>query len=259
MESFDIVLCDDEEYYINDLKTHILKYQKEANTQFRFREYRSGEQLIEDITKESIPMDIIFLDIKMMDLDGVEVAKIIRQTHKDVVIAFITNYEEYALHAFEVEAMDYLLKPIAYDKVKRFLERGMVHIRYCMDREQSNMRYLSIKHKGEDVLVDTNTVIYIEKMKNQCIFHMERSTLTCYESIAKLKDKLDESQFVFSHQGYIINFHKVKEVKKNAICLGNGIEVPVSRKHYITLRNRHLDKIERLRIGREQGKSTYDS
>lgn len=259
MEGLDIVLCDDEEYYINDLKTHILKYQKEVDTQFRLRVYHSGEQLIDDIIKENIPMDIIFLDIKMMDLDGVEVAKRIRQTHKDVVIAFITNFEEYALHAFEVEVMDYLLKPIAYDKVKRFLNRGIVHIRYCRDREQSNLRYLSIKHKGEDVLIDTDTIIYIEKMKNQCIFHMEATTLTCYESITKLKDKLDESQFVFSHQGYIINFHKVKEVKKNAVCLGNGIEVPVSRKYYSTLRDRLLDKIERLRIGREQAKNTYDS
>ena len=195
---------------------------------------------------------LIFLDVKMMNLDGVETAKIIRGMNKDVVICFATSYEDYAINAFHVEAIDYLIKPVAYDKMKRILDRGIINIRYCRDRDQSDKRYLTIKNQSEDILIDTNTIIYIEKVKNQCIFHTESDIVKCYESLGNLKDKLDKTQFVFSHQGYIINFFKVKEVKKNSVCFGGGIEVPVSRKHYNSLRELHLDKINRLRNDRGQ-------
>ena len=75
---------------------------------------------------------LIFLDVKMMNLDGVETAKIIRGMNKDVVICFATSYEDYAINAFHVEAIDYLIKPVAYDKMKRILDRGIINIRYSV-------------------------------------------------------------------------------------------------------------------------------
>ena len=95
-------------------------------------------------------------------------------------------------------------------------------------------------------MLDLQQVLYVEKSRNQCVIHMEESEVVCYETLKKLYERLDKSKFYFTHQGFIVNFDKIKEVKKDTVCFGAGREIPVSRRYQSELRERHMDKIRRL-------------
>lgn len=70
------------------------------------------------------------------------------------------------------------------------------------------------------------------------------SEIICYESLKKIYSRLDNELFVYAHQGYIVNFNEIKEVKENVICLGRNVEVPVSRRRYKEVRDRHLNRVK---------------
>ncbi|MFR7671592.1 LytTR family transcriptional regulator DNA-binding domain-containing protein [Ruminococcus sp.] len=69
----------------------------------------------------------------------------------------------------------------------------------------------------------------------------------CYETLSKIYERLDHDSFIYTHQGFIASFHHIKEVKRNAVCFGRDVEIPISRKHYEPVKAMHMDKIYRLR------------
>ncbi len=106
-------------------------------------------------------------------------------------------------------------------------------------------RYLKIKSGYEDVLIDLQNVLYIEKRRNQCVFHKIDEEISCYEPLKNVYERLDNDVFMYTHQGYIANFNYIKEVKKDVVCFGRGMEVPLSRKYHDQIKELHMNKIRR--------------
>lgn len=244
MYAIKIALCDDQEQYIDMLMKHVERYGNEVDTEFNITVYNSGRKLIDDIKTDSKMYDIVFLDVEMPEINGLKIAEAIRQMSEDIVLCFVTGHEQYAREAYQVEALGYIVKPVAYNELKKLLRRAVIMVKYEHDNRKSGKNYIEVPVSGDKRIVDVRTIKYIEKNRNQCILHFSDSELKCYESLKKMYNRLDNELFVYVHQGYIVNFDEIKEVKENVICFGRNVEVPVSRRRYKEVRDRHLNRVK---------------
>lgn len=247
MKEIKIAICDDEEFYQKELEKFISVYGNEAETALSLKTFSGAEQMLEDVQGNGFCYDMLFLDIEMPGISGVEAAKRMREMNLTTVICFVTSHSGYALNAFELDAIGYIMKPVKYTDVKRMMDKAKMQIYYQWDYEEAEKRYIQIATNHENYIVEWNKIIYIEKRRNQCVFHMTDREIVCYDTLEHVFHKLDPHIFLYTHQGYIANFNYIKEVKKTVVCFGQGMEIPLSRKWYQEIKERHIDKICRLR------------
>lgn len=255
MRTIRIAICDDEEFYRNELEKLVSVYGNEAEADLQIDIYSEAQTLTEEIEKKEKMYEIIFFDVDMPEMSGIEAAKAIRKVDENVLICFVTSHERYALDAYGVDAVGYVIKPMKYTDVKKIMEKAKIQIYYRMDEEKAQKRYLEVVSGRANVLIDLEKVVYIEKRRNQCVFHMTDGEQVCYDTLAKVYKQLDVETFLYTHQGYIANFHYIKEVKRDAVCFGAGMEIPISRKYYEPIKKRHMDKIYRIRDERNRSTS----
>lgn len=253
MQQFRLAICDDEEYFIEDIRQYLKAYISETENEIIADSYTSGKALLEISEREEKSYDIYFLDVDMPEMRGTDLAKELRQRYPMAVICFITSYEEYAYEAFRAEALDYLIKPVKYAELRHTLNRCVIQIQYCRDADAAKKRYLEVKTNRGSTLVDMKDIIYIEKRRNQCVFHLDDGELLSYMTLSEAYDMLDKASFFYVHQGYIVNFAQIREVKMKVVCLGKNREIPISRKYQPKMRQMHMDKIMRLRAEKYQG------
>lgn len=255
MRTIEIAVCDDETIYIERLVKFIEVYSDEAAVELNLTSYISGEKLVEDIREDEKRYDIVFLDVEMPQMDGMDVARAIRNVTMEPILCFVTSHETFAREAYRVEALGYLVKPVSYVELKRLLGRAVVMIQYQRDCDEAEERYVEIPVARNTAIVDVRNIQYIEKRRNQCILHCTDREITCYEVLKKLYERLNHKTFIYTHQGYIVNFDHIKEVAENVVYLGDGKEVPISRSHYKEVRERHMNKIYLLRKEQRLNKS----
>lgn len=240
MYNYRVAICDDEKYYRDELTCLLSTYENESGNKLEICSYTSGEELLAD--KDKI-FNIIILDIEMNEKTGLEVAKDIRKYDDNVMILFATSHENYALGAYEVDALGYLVKPVSYTKLKKYLTKCIISIDYYYDNIAASHKYIEIKVKHELVKIEINTIIYIEKSRNLSTIHTTDSTYTCYETLSNLHNRLDINKFIYIHQGYIVNYSMILEVANNTVILKDYIELPISRKYYKSTKNRFMNDI----------------
>ena len=246
MEAIRIGICDDEDFFCEELVKLVSVYGNDAEYVFDIHTYSRPEDVATDILEKNVEYHILFLDVEMDGMTGMEAAQKLRREGYKGVICFVSSQDRYAFDAFGVEAIGYVKKPAKYQDVKRLIQKALIQIYYQRDEEEAKKRYLEITTQNEKTMLDLHQVLYVEKRRNQCVIHMEESEVVCYETLKKLYERLDKSKFSFTHQGFIVNFDKIKEVKKDTVCFGAGREIPVSRRYQSELRERHMDKIRRL-------------
>lgn len=246
MKKVEIAVCDDEYIHVERIVKYIGVYSEECEIDINVTEYNSGKLLLEAVEGDTSKYDIIFLDVEMPDFDGVNTARGIRKVSEDVIICFVTSFDKYAIAAYGVEALAYVVKPVTYPELKRVLGRAVVMVQYAFDHKEAEERYIEVQVAKNTRIVDVRNIQYIEKRRNQCVLHCSDAEITCYETLKKMYGKLDKNIFIYIHHGYIVNFDAIKEVKENAVFLGDGVEVPLSRSHYKSVKERHMSKIRKL-------------
>lgn len=236
-----IAICDDEIYYQDELCNLLKTYENESGNKLDICRFSKGEKLLEDYEKAIF--HILILDIEMEGLSGMETAREIRKTDENVIIIFATSFDNYALGAFEVNALNYLVKPVDYVKLKKVMSTATAATDFMRDQISARKRYLEVKVKNTGVHIEIAKIKYIEKKRNTCIIHTTDNAYACYETLAQLYDKLDVNKFCYVHQGYIVNFDMILEVGKTMVVLADYMEVPVSRKYYKGLKERFIEQI----------------
>ncbi len=251
METVRIGICDDESFFRGELEKLVSVYANETEQKLEMKSYDAAKTLAEDVLSEKEIFHMLFLDVEMDEMSGMDAAKKLRESGYEGIICFVTGKDQYALDAFSVEAIGYLRKPAKYQDVKRMMQKALVQISYQWDEAEAKKRYLEITTQNEKMMIDIRQILYVEKRRNQCVIHLEDAEMVCYETLKSLYDRLDKRNFCFTHQGFIVNFDKIKEVKKDIVCLGAGREIPVSRRYQNELREKHMNKIYRLRQERK--------
>lgn len=250
---FNIAVCDDEEFYRDEMKKFLEVYANECDYEVHIVPFSQGESLIDAVREREQKKDlsgqfhIIMLDVEMPGKNGIETADVIRRLNKSIQICFVTSFEDYALPAFRQDAIGYIVKPVSYVDLKKALDRAVVLIHYEQDHDEAEKRYMEIAVNRSLRIVDTHKIMYIEKQRNRCIFHCEDEEITCYESLSKIYQRLDSNIFIYTHQGYVVNFSKIKEVQEKQVCLSRHLQVPLSRTYQKSVKKMHMDKLARLR------------
>ena len=247
MRHLEIKICDDEKYYLNHLQSMILAAGSDLDYDIGIKTYLDVEELLQAVIEEKEECHMVFMDVEMPKMPGVDAARKLRRAGFEGVLCFVTSHQKYAMDAFDLEAMGYIEKPARYDEIKRFIMRACVYVFYQIDAEAASKRYMEIETQKKKFIVDIERILYIEQLRNRATIHLEDGEISCYESLKKIHSRLDKKKFVYAHQSYVVNFDKIMEVQPDRVMFGQGREVPLSRMRHKELRERHMDKIHQIR------------
>jgi DNA-binding LytR/AlgR family response regulator len=170
------------------------------------------------------PVDLLFLDIQMPYITGVEFLQAIRNPPK---VILTTAYEQYAIQGFELDVLDYLLKPISYE---RFLKAAWKAKDYFSLKEQpgNTVPYLFVKANGRLEKITFEDILYIEGMENYVAIYLENRKIITHTTIKSLLEKLPAKQFIQSHKSYVVAIDKVNTIEGNTLHIQKH-QVPVSK------------------------------
>ncbi|HBG2041833.1 TPA: response regulator transcription factor, partial [Clostridioides difficile] len=205
-----IVICEDDITQIAFLRECILKSLEGISSQIELFEFNSGEELLET-NLEGI--DIFFLDIKMLQLTGMDVAKIIRETNDTSEIIFITSIVDYIQEGYKVRAYRYLLKPIDFGDLNE-------SILSCMsDIIKKRENFMLIENKGIINKILINSIMYIEVRKKVLTIHTKNDTYYTKNSMDKIELELEKYNFFRCHKSYLINLEYIQFICKNTVVI----------------------------------------
>ena len=186
--------------------------------------YNSAITAMRDLRDNPVPL--LFLDIQMPELSGVEFAKILP---KDTKIIFTTAFPQYALEGYKVNALDYLLKPISYEDFLRATEKAQDWFNILQKREAYNDdRIMFIKSEYKLLRVNLDDILYVEGLKDYvriCLKNGEK--IMSLMSMKKLEDYLPRPEFLRTHRSYIVHMPEVRSIDRFRIVFGD-VFIPIS-------------------------------
>jgi two-component system response regulator LytT len=184
--------------------------------------------------------DLIFLDIQMPDLTGIELARVIEKTPgKMPRIIFTTAFNQFALEGFKVDALDYLLKPFNYEEFLKAASKAKSYFELVQRAEepagiaaQPREEYLFLKVEYQLVRVAYHDILYIEGLKDYVKVHLQSTSkpLLSLTSLKSLEERLPSSRFMRVHRSFIVNLDKISSVTRSNIQIGAD-PVPVSEQY----------------------------
>lgn len=173
-------------------------------------------------------VDLLFVDINMPDLNGMELVKSLLV--KPAII-FTTAYSEYAVEGFKVDAVDYLVKPIAYADFLKASERARQRLQQSAPTEL-NDDHIFVKSEYKVIRINYADISYIEGMREYVKIHLtDQSHVLSLMSIKKLEEKLPSSQFMRVHRSFIVNLEKITTIERNRIVFPPDVYIPVSEQY----------------------------
>lgn len=217
-----VAICDDEQFYRTKIKSLLEKYFHKHNLQYTIHSFLSGEEFLQQC-ENSVKFDIVFLDINMDEIDGIQTARRIRSFHSDTYIVFVTAFIDYALEGYKVNAVRYLMK----DTLELAMEECMTAIMQKMQIAQVAFTFL----EGERKLY-TDNILYVESRGHKSIFHyMEEEMVTyqIYDKLDVLEKKMVGYGFLRIHKSYLVNMKHIQKVSNYTAFLDTGEELPVPR------------------------------
>lgn len=218
-----IAVCDDEMEIAEELSVTIKKIMSEINEKVKIYTFINGNEMLESHIKFSM----IFLDVEMPELNGIETAQKIREIDSCVQIVYVTNYHDYMRNAYRVHAFDYIQKPIEYESI---------HTVICDYLKTISMATNDVieftTEDSEKILLNANEIITIScgYRRRTVIVVTTECEYACKGTITDIYEALDEREFFMPHRSYIINMSKVKSFKRNEkIIMKDGDEVPLPK------------------------------
>ncbi len=217
-----IAICDDEQFYREKIKYLLEEYLQAKGMLYTLHLFLSGEDFLEQC-ENNVRFDIVFLDISMEEVDGIQAAKRIRSFHSDTYIVFVTAFIDYALEGYKVNAVRYLMK----DTLEIALEECMNAILQKMQVARVTFSFL----EGEKRLY-TDNILYVESRGHKSIFHYMESEMVSYQIYDKLDSverNLEGYGFLRIHKSYLVNMKHIRKISNYIVSLDTGEELPVPR------------------------------
>lgn len=231
MKKLKIAYCEDENVQISYMKLLIEEWAEKNKIKYSFSGFKSAKEFLFE-NEDNYPFDVIFLDIDMEEIDGMKLARIIREKDANIPIVFLTNRREYVFEGYEVNAYRYLLKPVDEKK----LEQIFSDIKKMCGKEK---RYIIEKQDGEFIKIDLDSIMYFEANGHYISIHKDSDIIVVkkglqdeVQSICSDGQTLFESGFVRTHRSFLVSLKYIDKVLKAECILSNNEKIPVSRNAY---------------------------
>lgn len=217
-----IAVCDDSAADTELLLHLIAEWSEKAGISAQIESFPSAEGFLFRYAEDK-SFGILLLDIEMGKINGVELAKQVRAENREVQIVFITGYIDYIADGYDVEALNYLMKPVSREKLFTALSRAVEKLR-------EGERALFLEVQGESIRIPLREISYLESRKNYVTVHC-RVPVTVKRSLSSFGDELDDG-FFRAGRSYIVNLHFIRKVTKSTIFLKTGENIPLPRGMY---------------------------
>lgn len=221
-------ICDDEA----NTRAYLSSLVQAQSCPCEIVEYTSASDCLADRRE----FDLLFLDIELnpsgSDLNGMDLARKIREWDlaTQPVIVFVTGYERYVFDAFDVDAFQYLLKPVDEEKFAQVFARAVEKIMAGQNNTQE-IRTLTLRFSNTNKTITFDSIYYIESNNHKVVLHLKDGEFTCYAKIRDLELELQD-QFFRIHKGYLVNFSYVDGYSKAEVTLTNGEKLLLSKYKY---------------------------
>ncbi len=222
-----IAICDDSKFDLEVMKSVLQDYYMGKNCFCEINTFTSGEELVKTYETYGNQFHLLFLDIYMKGMNGIETATLIRQYDKKLKIVFCTVSMEHAIDSYGVYAYGYLVKPLDIDRIKVLLDQ------FTKEVLEQDIGYLRIKSEYADYLVALREIVYIESKDKILMIHkLNKEIIKTYGKLSNLEQQLSDQHFIRCHQSYIVNMEHIRSVEKGAFLTIIEEIVPIRVKDY---------------------------
>lgn len=222
-----IAVCDDHEIQLDLINKYIKEWATVNEVDIFIDNFKSAESFLfewEDYEK----YDIIFLDIEMNTMSGIELSNVIRKQNKTMDIVFATGIFKYVLHGYKVGALQYLIKPIKKDDVSTCLDNTKNRIQFRRD----DSKYITIETPKKSIKLNYDTIEYCIMFSPYIDIHTNTDKITLRKKISDIEKLLPKTSFIRCHRSYLVNIKYIKTITKDNVILESGIKIPISRGKY---------------------------
>lgn len=233
--SYRIAVTDDNPADITYISSILRRWADARGFSVHIDSYPSAEAFLFQYEEDPV-CDIILLDIEMAGMDGVTLAKTLREKNSMAVIIFITGYSDYIAEGYDVSALHYLMKPVEPDRFMQVLDRAVERLR----REE---KLLTVKTANEVVRIPMSRVLFMEAARNYVTVHTEdRGEFVVRHKLGDFENELDE-RFLRVGRSYIVNLTRIYRITKTELSFPDGTVLPLPRGAYDTLNRAIIDRL----------------
>lgn len=234
-EQMKIAVVEDEKPHAAMLMGLLEAWLKKNKVEFCIREFPNAASFLFEWEQDQA-WEVLFFDIQMPGLSGVELARRIRKENRRIALVFVTGITDYLLEGYEVEALHYLVKPVDEAKIDSCMERVFRRCRELEKREAilTEARELVDGEKSSriNLRLMPEDIVYIEAATHNTELHTAEKCYVVREGINVWRERLPEEVFCSCHRSYLVNLLYVAQLEKEAVILDDGRQIPLSRKNY---------------------------
>ena len=214
-----IAIVEDSEGDAKTLSDYCRRYADEKGKQFDLELFDNG---FDFVTSNNLDYDIIMLDIKMPYMNGMQTAQKIREANENVCIIFVTNMQQYAIHGYDVNATDFIVRPVKYNMFS-----------FTFDRVMSILK----RNRGQTIVIKTNRmlkymklsdILYIESQQHKLIYHTVEGDFEAWGPLKEVREIIKSRDFALCNSGCFVNLRYVEEVDNSSVTI-MGTKLVISR------------------------------
>lgn len=229
-----ILICDDDNFYVEELNSHITEFMKSRHLSFETDQYFTPEEIM----KNEVSYDIAFLDIEMGKISGISLARELKSRNEKTVVFFVTSYSNYLDDALDLKAFRFFEKPVNKERIEKSLEKALEFL------DESYVDFFASVNNAQ-IKIPVNDVIYIERSNRKIKLVTVNDTYYPRESLDEWRLKLPNTFFQTVHNSYIVNLHFVTQYNYSHLTVEGETEIPIASRKQADFRKIWFDYLRR--------------